>query len=217
VLLGRTVNASGDLRVATGGKRQAQGGVDGAQVDVSGRPLPRFLLSGFFRYWGLELPDAPAPALVPGAERRGDVTAGLDLGGAILSATGGAARDLASGLERQYAGPQVSFPRLFGARGGVTLGYLEERGWIPGRSAYAQALVQPVRRLQLTTRLSYAFERRADADGDHELGLFAGVAADLGRSFSLRASALARVGARRAADAERSTGLDATVGLASTF
>jgi hypothetical protein len=216
-LLGRTVNASGGLRVGVGGAYQAQGNVDGGEVELSGRPLPRIALSGAFRYQGLHVPDAAAPALFPGHERRAEASAGLDLGGVLVSATGGLARDLSTDLERRYAGPELAAPRLFGARGGVTLGYAEERGWITGRSAYAQALLRAGPRVRLVTRLFYAFDARPGADGDHEVGVSAAASVDLASWLSLRANVLARGGARRAEDVQRSGGLDGTVELAGGF
>ncbi|HEY6101271.1 MAG TPA: hypothetical protein VIW03_17675, partial [Anaeromyxobacter sp.] len=217
LLLGRRVNASGDLRVGVGGKYRAQGSIDAADVDLSGRPLPRLALSASFRYWGLRVPDAPAPALFPGHERRADLAAGLDLGGVVVSATGGFSRDLSSDLERRFAGPELAFARLFGARGGMTLGYVEERGWIDGRSAYAQAVLRAGPRVRLTTRLYYASDTRQGADGDHEVGAFASASADLASSLSIRASVLARGGARRPTGVERSAGVDANVEVAGGF
>ncbi|HEY6005851.1 MAG TPA: hypothetical protein VIV57_23420, partial [Anaeromyxobacter sp.] len=216
-LLGRTVNASGGVRVGAGGDRQAQGNIDAADVELSGRPLPRLAVSGAFRYWGLRIPDAPAPAFFPGHERRADASAGLELGGLLLSATAGLSRDLSTDLERRYAGPELAVPRLFGASGGVTLGYVEERGWIAGRSAYAQAVLRAGSRVRLTTRIHYAADDRAGADADHEVGAFAAVSADLASWLSLRASVLARGGARRATDVERSGGVDGYVELAGGF
>jgi hypothetical protein len=217
-LLGRRVNASGDLRVGTGGAIRAQGSLDGAELQLSGRPLPRLALSGAFRYGGLRVPDAPAPALFPGHERRADASAGLDLGGGLLlSATAGLSRDLSTDLERRYAGPELAVPRLFGAAGGLTLGYVEERGWIAGRNAYAQAVLRAGPRVRLTARLHYAADDRPGADADHEVGAFLAVSADLASWLSLRASVLARGGARRPTEVERSGGVDGAVELAGGY
>jgi hypothetical protein len=216
-LLGRTVNASGGLRAGFGGAHQAQANLDSADLELSGRPLSRLAVSGAFRYQGLRVPDAPAPALFPGHERRADASAGFDLGAVLISATGGLSRDLTTDLERRYAGPEVAVPRLFGERGGVTFGYAEERGWIAGRSAYALASLRAGPRVRLTTRLSYSFDARPGADGDHEVGAFAAASVDLAAWLSLRASVLARGGARRTEDVRRSGGVDGVVELAGGF
>lgn len=217
-MLLRRVNVSGDVRIGVGGKRSAPGALDGCWVELSGRPLSPLLLSGSFRYWGLGIPDAAEVALFPGRERRGDVSAGWDLFGVlVVSAVGGFAQDLTTGLERRFAGPEVSFPRLFGWHGGLSAGYREERGWAPGRSAYAQAVMRPLSRLRLTARLYWAADARLPAPDDQEAGVFVATSADLGPHVSLRAAVLARAGGLGGAGRSRTTGLDATVGIAGGF
>jgi hypothetical protein len=219
VLLGRTVNAEGDLRLGVGGKHQARNAIDLAQVDVSGRPTARLFVSGLVRYAGLSVPDAAAPAVFPGAERRADGAVGYEVGPALLSATGGWGKDLSTGLERAWLGPEVAFPRLFGVYGGASLGYAEERGWIAGRAAWAQAVVRATPRLRLNARLSWTEDSRAGWGDDHALGLLAGVTADLGRWVSLRASLLARLGGMASGSdlVDQASGITALVGIASRF
>ncbi len=214
VMLMRRVSVSGDLRVGVGGKHSAAGALDGGWVELSGRPLAPLILSGSFRYWGLRVPDAADVALYPGPERRADAGVGWDLGLLVISAVGGFTQDLTTGLERQFAGPEVSMPRLFGRRGGVSAGYREERGWAPGRSAYAQAVLRPLPRLRLTTRLYWAADERLRAPADQEAGVFVAASADLGRRLSLRATVLARSGGWSESSPSRSSGLDATFGIA---
>jgi hypothetical protein len=213
------VNAEGNLRVGVGGKHQAEHAIDVAQVDVGGRPHPRVVLAGLFRYAGLSVPDAAAPAIFPGAERRWDATAGYELGPVLASATGGYGRDLVSGLERWWAGPELAFPRLFGARGGLSLGYAEERGWIGGRTAWAQAAVRPASRLQLSGRLTWTEDDVGGAADAQALGLLLGASLEVGRWVSLRASLLARSGATTGGGdlGDRTSGLAARVGIASRF
>lgn len=215
-LVGRHVNVEGDLRVGVGGQHQAQNAIDLAQVDVSGRPLPRIQLSGLFRYAGLSVPDVAAPALFRGAERRWDGSAGYDLGPAVLSVAGGQGRDLSTGLERWWVGPELSVPRAFGSRGGVSLGYAEERGWIGGRTAWAQAAVRAGERLRLSWRASWTADTRAGDDADHAVGLLAAASVDVARWFAVRGSVLARVGGR-GADLLDSTGVTAMGSLVSRF
>jgi hypothetical protein len=219
VLLGRTVNAEGTLRLGIGGKHQAPNAIDLAQVDVSGRPAPKLLVSALFRYAGLAVPDAVAPAVYPGTERRVDGTAGYEIGPALVSATGGWGKDLASGLERAWLGPEVAFPRLFGARGGASVGYAEERGWIAGRTAWAQAAFRPAPRVRLDGRFTWTEDLRAGAGDDHALGLLAAVNADVGRWVTLRASVLGRIGAMASPTGltGSAAGITGLAGIASRF
>jgi hypothetical protein len=218
-LLGRTVNAEGLLRLGVGGKHQAPNAIDLAQVDLSGRPVPKLLVSGLFRYAGLSVPDAAAPAVYPGIERRADGAVGYEVGPALVSASGGWGKDLASGLERAWLGPEVAFPRLFGPRGGASLGYAAEWGWIGGRTAWIQAAVRPAPRLRLDGRLTWTEDFRAGGDSDHALGLLAAVNADVGRWVTLRASVLGRLGATAtpAGFTGSAAGLTALLGIASRF
>jgi hypothetical protein len=206
-------------RAGVGGKHQAEHGLDVAQLDVSGRPLPRLAVSALFRYAGLDVPDAAAPALFPGHERRLDGSAGWELGPALVSASGGHGRDLGSGLERWWAGPEVAFPRAFGPRGGLSLGYAEERGWISGRTAWINAALRAGQRVRVSARLSWAEDTRPQGDADHAVSAFAAASADVGRWLALNASLLARVGARAGTDGvqDTSTGLTAVVGVTSRF
>jgi hypothetical protein len=110
--------------------------------------------------------------------------------------TGLLARDIGSALARQMVGPELAFPRLFGPRGGLSLGYLEELGWLRGRSAYAQTVLQPASSLRLLGRVSWFQERPppevTDMLSTHEMGLFASAEYAPARWLSLRLSALAR-------------------------
>jgi hypothetical protein len=218
-LLGRTVNVEGMARAGVGGRHQAQYALDLAQLDLFGRPVPRLALSGLFRYAGLDVPDAVAPALFPGHERRWDGSAGWELGPALLSASGGWGQDLSTGLERWFAGPELAFPRAFGPRGGLSLGYAEERGWIAGRTAWLQTAVRAGPQVRLTGRLTWTEDTRPRGDGDHALGVFAAGSADLTRWLAVNGSVLARIGMRAgvAGFHDQATGITALVGVASRF
>jgi hypothetical protein len=217
LLVARRVNLEGDLRVGVGGQHQAQNAIDLAQVDVSGRPFPKLQLSGLFRYSGLSVPDAPAPALFPGPERRWDGNAGYEVGPAVVSAAGGQGRDLSSGLERWWAGPELGFPRLFGNAGGVSLGYAEERGWLAGRTAWAQAAIRAGARARLNLRLSWTMDERTGGFDDHALGLYGAMSADVTSWLAIRGSVLARVGARGLDLQDPAQGITALVSLVSRF
>jgi hypothetical protein len=109
-----------------------------------------------------------------------------------------AARDIEEALGRQLVGPELGFPRLFGARGGLSLGYLEELGWQKGRSGYVQTVLQPGAPVRVLARLSY-FEDSppsgvANAVPSRDAGLYTSVDYSPNRWLSLRASILARVG-----------------------
>ncbi|MBN1208748.1 MAG: hypothetical protein JXB05_28055 [Myxococcaceae bacterium] len=155
--LGRHTDVGAWVRLGIG-DAQAPAAVDAARVDVELRPHDTLRFSGAVRYDGTTLLDMPP-------------LDGLDLGTRALHAdvvaawqpapwfsaglTGLLARDIETALARQLAGPELSFPRLFGSRGGVSLGYLEELGWQKGRSAHVQAVLQPFSALRLLTRVGY--------------------------------------------------------------
>jgi hypothetical protein len=218
-LLGRTVNTEGMVRVGVGGKHQAQYGLDLAQLDLSGRPLPRLALSGLFRYAGLQVPDTAAPAFFQGHERRFDGSAGWELGPTLLSMSGGWGQDLTTGLERWFLGPELAFPRAFGPRGGLSLGYAEERGWISGRTAWLQAALRAGQRVRVSGRLTWTEDTRPQGDPDQAVGLLWALSADVTRWLAVNASVLARVGARVGAAGVQgtATGITALVGVASRF
>jgi hypothetical protein len=109
-----------------------------------------------------------------------------------LGATAGFSRDDVSGLDRQWAGPEVALPRLFGARGGISAGYLEELGWLEGRSAWLQGAFHAKGGLRLSTRLSY-FHDASQGTDRHEAGLTASASGPLGAHLAWRASLLSRV------------------------
>jgi hypothetical protein len=219
LLVGRTVNIEGMLRAGAGGQHQAPNLLDLAQIDLSGRPLPRLALSGLFRYAGLDVPDAAAPALFPGHERRWDGSAGYEIGPALVSAAGGWGQDLGTGLERWFAGPELSFPRVLGPGGGVSLGYAEERGWIAGRTAWLQAWMRAAQRVRLSGRLTWTEDTRPGGDADHAVGALLTASADVGRWVVINGSVLARVGAQASTSGlqDTSSGIAARLGLACRF
>ncbi len=161
-------------------------------IDVTLRPLEGVLLGGGYRHAGLTWPQPFEPPAFPGRTRAADAFASVDVGRVLrVGATGGLAKDLSSTLDRTWFGPELALPRLLGARGGLTLGYLEETGWLRGRSAYAQVVARPWDPIRLLARASWSHDRGAGIDRD-ELGLFASAAADLTRRLALRLSLLSR-------------------------
>lgn len=187
----RRLDLSGEAHLGTGGDVDAKGKLDGARVDLALRPVDGLLVGGSFRHAGLAWPQPLDPPAFPGRSRAADGFASVDLARWLrLGATGGLSRDVGSGLDRRWVGPELSLPRLLGARGGLTLGYLEESGWLEGRSAYAQ-LTARLAALRLLLRGSWAHERSLGEDRD-DLGLLASMFADLGRHVALRLSVMGR-------------------------
>ena len=107
--------------------------------------------------------------------------------------SGGASRDAASGLERAWVGPEVQLPRLLTPRVSLSAGYLEEVGWLRGRSAWVQTVARPWDALRLIARASWMHESTLAMDTE-EVGLSLTAAAELTRRIGLRLSALGRAG-----------------------
>ncbi len=213
--LSRTIDASADLKLAVGGNASV---LQAARVDFGLRPATFLRVSGGYRYTG-EL-DVALVAIDPiaygGRSHHADLTASWDLSPATtLSLTGGLARDVTSALGREYVGPELSLPHLFGDKGGLSLSYLEEFGWSAGRTAAAQTSVRLFRRLQLIGRLSYFQESpQGAASSNHELGLFLYASAPLTSWLSLKVSALGRLPVDWAFDGVVTPAVNISVGLA---
>ncbi len=188
----RRLDLSGEAHLGTGGKVDAKGKLDGARLDLAVRPVNGLLVGGSFRHAGLAWPQPLDPPAFPGRSRLADGFASVELARWLrLGATGGLSRDVGSGLDRRWVGPELVLPRLLGDRGGLTLGYLEESGWLEGRSAYAQLTARPWAALRLLVRGSWAHERSLGEDRD-DVGLLASAFADLGPHVALRLSVMGR-------------------------
>jgi hypothetical protein len=194
---------SAEAQLGAGGEAQAAGAVDAARLDASVRIAPGVSVGGGYRHAGLEWP-APAgelePALFPGRSDAADAWATWDVGGLRVGASGGFSRDGGSKLERSWLGPEIGLPRLLGGRLRLSAGYLEERGWIEGRSAWAQVAYRTGARFGLSVRGTWTQDSAELPEGD-EVGLLAALSADLGRGFGLRAAVLARTVAVSGEDA----------------
>lgn len=202
------------------GEAQAPGTVDAARLDVAMRPSEHWRFSGSVRYdGGLALDLPPMDGVELGSRAlHGEVTAtwqptaGFSAG--VMSV---AARDIEKALGRQLVGPELGFPRLFGARGGLSLGYLEELGWQKGRSGYLQTMLQPGSSVRVIGRLSY-FEDGpppdiSDALPTRDAGLYASTEYAPTRWLTVRASLLTRV----AINAVAPFGLIGSASLAGRF
>ncbi|BDG09949.1 hypothetical protein [Anaeromyxobacter paludicola] len=212
-VFGRDLDLAASARVGAGGNVTAPALLDLVRLDLSARPLERLSVSASYRYEGLATPDLAAPARFPGPSRHGDASLTLDPWGWVsLTAQGGLADDLTSGLSRQWVGPEVSVPRAFGRRGGVSAGYQEEFGWLAGRSVYLQAVTRPTDGLRLLARTSYESAAAPAGATDGDVALYLSGSADLASWLSIRLSALGRVSTQGGQSA-LPAGLAGTLGL----
>ena len=105
--------------------------------------------------------------------------------------SGGTSRDLVSGLDRSWAGPEFLLPRFFTPRMVLSAGYQEEVGWLHGRGAWLQAVARPVDSVRLIGRLSWNQQANLGADKD-EFSLYVSGSKELTRHLGLRLSLLTR-------------------------
>jgi hypothetical protein len=190
--LGRALDLSGSIRVGVGGDVKVPGDLDAARLEAATRPVEHVRLAGWLAYDGLAPPKDTEPMVYPGHSRRAEASASWEQPNVRITALGGVAKDLSSGLDRSWVGPVLDLPRLLFGRGGVSLGYLEELGWSKGRSAWLQAIYRPWERLRLIARASWS--HAADyALMQDEVGGTLGAAVDLGRIFSARLTMTGRM------------------------
>jgi hypothetical protein len=176
-----------------GGTVEASGLLDAARLELGLRPLKGLSVNGGFEYGGLAVPWVVEPPAFGSKNRRADLTASYDLGTVRVGLTGGTSIDAVSSLQRSWFGPEVQMPRFFSSRVAMSAGYLEEVGWLDGRSAWLQTVARPWDTLRLIGRLSWSHESNLGMDQD-EVGLSLTAAAELTQRIGLRLSALGRVG-----------------------
>ena len=188
----RSTYLSAEAHLGYGGTAQAPGGLDAARIDFTQR-LGSVSIGAGYRHTGLEVPGADVePAKFPGRYDDADGFVAWDVFSHLrIGATGGYSRDAVSNLDRAWAGPEISVPRIWGDRFAVSGGYLEERGWIEGRSAWAQILYRAGERFRLLTRGTWSHQTDMGPESD-EAGLMAGASAGIGGPFWLHASVMAR-------------------------
>jgi hypothetical protein len=203
------LDVSAEVGLGLGGEEQAPGAVDAARIDFTLRPAPRLRLGGSLRYAGLEWPQPFEPPAFPGTTRSGDAFLSYDVAPWLrVSATGGIAEDRTSDVSRRWFGPEVTFPGVIFGRGTVSAAYLEERGFLAGRSAYAQVVATPVRRLWLLGRVSWVHEEVGGLAQD-EGAVTLGARAELTSHLALRLTVSGRT-----ALGEESTDGQAIIGSA---
>ncbi|HEY3451638.1 MAG TPA: hypothetical protein VGK67_35090 [Myxococcales bacterium] len=191
----RSVDAGLSVRVAYASARGAT--LDGFRADFGLRPVDTLRIFGGYRFEGIH--DVELAAVDPhyrGAGQHADLTASWDVLPALtLGASGGFAHDAEVGRARGYVGPELGLPTLFGAHGGLALGYAEEFGWTGGRTGWLQAILLPSARWRVLARASYFQDVPSGAaSGTHEVGLAASLDAPLVSWLSLRLSLAGRVG-----------------------
>ena len=156
---GRELDAHAQLELAYGGNYQAVAGIDAFRLDLGWRPVEALRLFVGARYRG----GSPSGSVDLGmmtspAQRAIHADGGATYEAASwlwLAVVGGAATDFTAGLTQGRVGPELTFPSLLGRGGALMLGYSEEFGWLPGRSAYVQANVPLFGRARLLTRTSW--------------------------------------------------------------
>jgi hypothetical protein len=207
-----------DARLGAGGTTHADGYLDGARVELGLRPVTKLSFTGGFDYGGLVVPGQPAiAAWYPGKTRHADGSVFYDLGAFRLGVDAGHSVDVVSSLERTWVGPEVQVPRVFSDRVSLSAGYLEELGWLHGRSLFFQAVARPWRWLRLLGRVSWTEEESLALD-QRELGGMLSAVAELTDRVGLRVSALYR-GVLDSNDATNSnpTALNAQAALYANF
>jgi len=180
-------------RLGVGGEVQATGSLDAARVELLLRPLARLSLTAGLDYGGLAVPWLVQPPAFASRNRRADATLFYDLGFLRVGASAGTSRDVEAGLERTWLGSEVQLPRLFSPRLAVSAGFLEELGWLHGRSGWLQTVARPWDALRLIGRLSWSHEASLGMDRE-EVGLSLTAAAELSRRVGVRLSLLGRAG-----------------------
>jgi len=154
----RALDLGAEVRFGVGGA-QAPWALDAARLDADWRIGGSLRVDAAARYVGSEAIDLIAiGALAPGTRSlHGDATIAYSPAPWVtVSLLGSGARDLDQAVGRGLGGAEMALPSLFGAAGGLSAGWLEERGWIDGRSPFVQFNVQPWRSVRLLGRLTYA-------------------------------------------------------------
>lgn len=157
------------------GQTMAQG-VDAARLGVGWRPTERVRFNLDARYRGLPLTGLVEVGTVSPGQRalHGDLGATFELSPWLfLGLQGGVATDFSSGLLQVRGGPELSVPRIAGLPLGLSVGYLEEAGWLRGRHGYLQLSASASTFLRILTRASWFQQQQTDASAGlsgHELG-----------------------------------------------
>jgi hypothetical protein len=191
---GSWLDLFGDLRFGFGGKIHSTAGLDGARLEGAVRPVGRLSISGAFDYSELRMPQPYQPLAWSGRSRHADANVSWDFGPLRAGVSGGASRDVDSGIEHAWAGPELAIPRVFTPRVSLSAGFQEELGWMKGRSAWLQAVARPWDPVRFIARVNWGYQDSLALD-QNEFGLYLSSSVDLGRHLGLRLSVLARAAA----------------------
>lgn len=190
------VHLAGEFGV---GDAQAPAAVDAARLDVGWRPSERLRVVGGARYRG----QSPSGVVEVGFLSPGQRAVHAD--GAVvyeltprvwLGLQGGAAIDMTATLTQARVGPEVTFPLLFGKAGGLSVGYMEELGWLRARHAYVQLALTAFGRLRIVNRTSWFHQQLTDTSGGlagHEAGTTLGVDIRFARWLWVRSTVSGRL------------------------
>jgi hypothetical protein len=169
------VAVGGSLRLALPGDT-AEVVVDAARIDVDMVPTDTLRVRLGWRTTGSQPGDLDTGIIADDtlvspvrAAHHGDVAVVWSPSPVMsVGGNGGVAYDEDSGEYRAFVGPEFALPRLFGDSGGMSVGYLEEPGFLWGRSAFAQTTTRPLGELlpslSWSTRLSYFEHQAAPSD-----------------------------------------------------
>ena len=158
------------------GQSQAPGGLDAARLDLGWRPKDTVRLTGGVRYRGMPTTGITELGTVsPGQQAlHADLGAIVQLNeGLLLGGQAGLASDFTAGLLQARIGPELSMPHLLGLPVGLSVGYLEELGWLRGRHGYFQVNVAPLGLFRVLSRVSWFHQQGSPASEglqSHELG-----------------------------------------------
>jgi hypothetical protein len=154
--LGKSFDTSAGVRVG-GGVLQAPAFVELATFDINVRPSERSQVAGTVRYLNDTLAQLVQPvALGPtNSSLRANASFAYDFQWTTALLLGVFDRDIISGMWRALAGAELTFPRLLGRAGALTVGGDEAFGWYSGFDAYVQATLFPQQAFQLSLRGSY--------------------------------------------------------------
>ena len=190
----KTFDLSGEANLGAGGTSHAPGFVDAARLEATIRPSTALSLGGSFQYAGLDWPQTFYPPAFPGRSREADAFLTWDVVRWLrLSALGGYAEDLGSDTHREWLGPEATFPRVLWGWGTLSAGFLEERGWMAGQSAYAQLIATPWKPVWLLARVAWSHELTPGPLQD-EASATLGARAELTKHLALRLTFVGRTG-----------------------
>jgi hypothetical protein len=214
----RADQSSADLQALGGVGNPAGAQLDGAWLDLRTRLFDALTLRGGVRYQRgylgdvLELGDPVRGAHSASA----DAGASLVLGPVSVSSHARAVRDLDTRLEQLQFGGELAWLHLFGAGSSLGLGHQEERGWLPGRTAWLQMVIHPGTITTWMVRASASQLRRPGALPEIEAGLYLSGQVRLGDIFWLRLTGLGRADVLRALP-PRPWGYQLTANLGATL